>query len=221
MTKGMTTGKSILGLFAVGTVAAAAFVLPGFAQPEKKDAKGVSVGDAAPAFTLKDTDGKDVSLDSLRKDGKIVVAFWFNPKCPFVVKHFEKGGNTFNDMFTAYKDKKVSIVAINSNAAGEQGSGKDTNATAKKDWKIEFPILLDESGDTGKAYGAVTTPHCFVIGTDGKIAYVGAIDDDSGGKVGKTNYVSKAVDELLAGKPVTTSSTKPYGCSVKYGKKKN
>jgi MFS superfamily sulfate permease-like transporter len=110
--------------------------------------------------------------------------------------------------------------AINSNAAGEQGSGKETNAKAKKDWKIEFPILLDESGDTGRAYGATNTPHCFVIGADGKIAYMGAIDDDAGGKVGKTNYVSKAVDELLAGKPVTTSSTKAYGCGVKYGKKK-
>lgn len=218
----MSKGKTLLALFAFGALATSAFVLPGFAQPADKKAekKGVAIGDAAPAFTLKDLDGKDVSLDSLRKDGKIVIAFWFNPECPFVVKHFEKGGNTFNDMAAAYKDKKVSIVAINSNATGEQGSGKETNAKAKKDWKIEFPILLDEAGDTGKAYGATTTPHCFVIGTDGKIAYMGAIDDDAGGKVGKTNYVSKAVDELLAGKPVTTSSTKAYGCGVKYGKKK-
>ncbi|XVJ60767.1 MAG: thioredoxin family protein [Tepidisphaera sp.] len=219
----MAKAKTLLALFTIGTLATTALVLPGFTQPgDKKEEtkKALAVGDAAPSFSLKDTDGKDVKLDDLRKDGKIVVVFWFNPECPFVVKHFEKGGNTFNDMAAAYKDKKVSIVAINSNAPGEQGSGKETNAKKKKDWKIEFPIALDESGETGRAYGATNTPQCFVIGTDGKIAYTGAIDDDSGAKVGKTNYVSKAVDELLAGKAVTTSSTKPYGCGVKYGKKK-
>lgn len=220
----MTKGKQLLALCALGVVASAALVMPGFAQPkdDKKTEKKaeVAVGSDAPAFTLKDTDGKDVSLESLRKDGKIVIAFWFSPECPFVKKHFEKGGNTFNDMYTKYKDKKVAIVAINSTAAGEQGSGKDTNANAKKNWKIEFPILLDESGDTGKAYGAKTTPHCFVIGTDGKLAYIGAIDDDAQGKVGKTNYVTKAVDELLEGKKVSTTSTTPYGCGVKYARKK-
>lgn len=220
----MTKGKQLLALCALGVIASAGFVMPGFTQP--KDDKGqekkaeVAVGSEAPAFKLMDTDGKEVSLESLRKDGKIVIAFWFSPECPFVKKHFEKGGNTFNDMFAKYKDKKVSIVAINSTAAGEQGSGKDTNASVKKNWKIEFPILLDESGETGKAYGAKTTPHCFVIGTDGKLAYIGAIDDDAQGKVGKTNYVTKAVDELLEGKKVSTTSTTPYGCGVKYAKKK-
>lgn len=214
----MTKGKQLMSLCGLGVVVAAAFAM-GFAQPGGKDAKkGVDVGSAAPAFTVKDTEGKDVSLDSLRKDGKIVVAFWFNPDCPFVMKHFEKGGNTFNDMYTKYKDKKVSIVAINSNAAGEQGSGKERNADAKKKWKIEFPILLDESGDAGKAFGAKRTPECFVIDADGKIAYHGAIDDNAQSEVGKTNYVVKAVDELLGGKKVSTTTTQPYGCNVKYKK---
>lgn len=213
----MTKGKQLMSLCGLGVVVAAAFAM-GFAQPGKDAKKGIEVGAAAPAFTLKDTEGKDVSLESLRKDGKIVIAFWFNPDCPFVVKHFEKGGNTFNDMHTKYKDKKVAIVAINSSAAGEQGSGKERNTDAKKKWKVDFPILLDESGETGKAFGAKRTPECFVIGTDGKIAYMGAPDDNAQGEVGKTNYVVKAVDELLAGKKVTTTSTQPYGCPVKYKK---
>lgn len=215
----MSKGKQLMALCGLGLAVTAAFVM-GFAQPgDKKAESKIEIGSTAPAFTVKDTDGKDVSLDSLRKDGKIVVAFWFNPECPFVVKHFEKGGNTFNDMYTKYKDKKVSIVAINSNAPGEGGSGKDTNAAAKKKWKVEFPILLDESGDVGQSYNAKRTPECFVIGTDGKIAYMGAIDDNPQGEVGKTNYVTKAVDELLDGKKVSTTSTKPYGCNVKYKKK--
>jgi alkyl hydroperoxide reductase subunit AhpC len=81
---------------------------------------------------------------------------------------------------------------------------------------MEYPIVLDESGEIGKAYGAKNTPATFIVGADGVLAYAGAIDDDPSGKVGKTNYVAKALDELAAGKKVTTATTTPYGCSVKY-----
>lgn len=180
----------------------------------KHDIKAVKVGEAAPTFTLQDTDGKTVSFDS--HAGKIVVLEWFNPTCPFVVKQHQVN-KTITDMAKTYSAKGVVFYGVNSGSAGSDGSGAEVNGKAKKDWGIDFPILLDESGATGKAYGAKNTPLMVVIGADGKVAYWGAIDDDSSAKTpGKTNYVAKALDELLAGKPVTTKETKPYGCSVKY-----
>ncbi len=180
--------------------------------------KAAAVGQAAPAFTLKDTEGNAVTLGEFLKDGKnIVVLEWFNPGCPYILKHHDKN-KTFNDLYTKYHEKGVVFLAINSSAAGEQGSGVETNKKAKTDFALPYPILIDEPGTVGQAYGAKTTPHCFVIGKDGVLAYAGAIDDDSSQKVGKTNYVGKAIDELLAGTSVTTPSTKPYGCGVKYKK---
>lgn len=181
-------------------------------EKDKHKAGKLEIGQKAPEFTLTDTDGKDHSLASAA--GKIVVLTWFNPDCPYVVKHYE-ANHTFTDMNKKYGDK-VTFYAINSNADGKTGSGKDRNAKAKKDWAIGFPILLDDSGQTGKAYGARNTPFTVVIGADGKVAYMGAPDDDRSENLGKTNYVAKAIDELLANKPVTTSQTEPYGCAVKY-----
>jgi peroxiredoxin len=186
----------------------------------KDESKTLKIGDAAPDFKLKDTEGKEHSLSELTKAGKIVVLQWFNPECPYVVKHYGDTGNTFNDMHTKYKDKNVVIFAINSNADGMPGSGEKTNAAAKKNWKMQYSILMDMDGTTGRAYNAKNTPAMYVIGKDGKLAYKGAIDDDNGADgPGKTNYVTRAVDQLLAGETVTTSETKPYGCSVKYSKK--
>lgn len=188
-------------------------------ETAKDDKKAeIAIGSQAPTFTLMDLEGKEHSLAAHTKQGHIVVLFWFNPDCPFVKKHYENGANTFNDLAKKYADKKVVFLAINSGASGMQGAGKERNAKAKKDWKIEHPILLDEAGTTGKAYGAKNTPACYIIAADGTLAYMGAIDDDPSMKVGKTNYVAKALDEILAGKPVTTATTKPYGCSVKYAK---
>jgi peroxiredoxin len=111
----------------------------------------------------------------------------------------------------------VVFLAINSNREGKQGSGKDRNAKAAEEFKMPYPILMDTTGETGKAYGAKTTPHCYVIDKNGVLAYEGAIDDDRSVETpGKVNYVAKAVDELLAGSSVSTTQTKPYGCSVKY-----
>lgn len=179
--------------------------------------EGVKVGEAAPAIALKDTDGKDVSLADLSKAGKIVVVYWFNPDCPLIKKHHE-ANKTFVDMYAKFKDKNVAFIAVNSGKPGEQGTGKDRNAKAREQYGMTYPVVLDESGAVGHAYGAKTTPHCFVVGADGKIAYMGAIDDDpSPRNPGKTNYVAKALDELLAKKSVSTPETRPYGCGVKYG----
>ncbi|MCC6950898.1 MAG: redoxin domain-containing protein [Phycisphaerales bacterium] len=185
-----------------------------------KATAGVEPGQPAPAFTLKDTEGKETTLAEHIKAGKIVVLQWFNPECPFVAKHY-KETKTFNDLATTYAPKGVVFLAINSGAPGDQGAGARANTEAKKNWAIPYPVLLDEAGAVGRAYGAKNTPTMVVIGKEGNVAYFGAIDDDSGAaKPGKTNYVAKALDELLAGSNVTTPKTKPYGCAVKYGKSK-
>jgi peroxiredoxin len=187
-------------------------------KPNKDDsASALKVGDVAPNFKLTDVTGKEYNLSELTKAGKIVVLQWFNPTCPYVKKHYEGTEKTFNNLNAKYKDKGVVLLAINSGAAGGPGSGKDRNAEAAKKWDIQYPILLDEGQTVGRAYGAKNTPAMVVIGKDGKVAYMGAIDDDPGAeKPGKTNYVAKAVDELLAGTSVTTSKTKPYGCHIAY-----
>lgn len=189
-------------------------------EDTKKKASGETpkVGGEAPAFKLVDTDGKTVTLADLSADGNIVVLEWFNPGCPFVKKHHEKL-TTFKDLTKKFEGKKVKFVAINSGGKGMEGAGQKTNADAKKDFGMNYPVLLDESGDVGRSYGAQRTPHMFVI-KDNKIAYMGAIDDNSSpDEAGKVNYVEKAVDALLAGTSVETTETKPYGCGVKYGKK--
>lgn len=175
------------------------------------------VGDSAPDFTGKDLDGKEHKLSDLTKAGKTVVLVWFNPDCPYVVKHFKDGNNTFQKMADAFKDKDVVVLAINSGAKGKQGAGSERNAKAKKDWNISFPIILDEAGTIGKAYGAKNSPATYVISKTGSLAYMGAIDNDSTPKgPGSTNYAIQAVNELLAGKAVSVAETKPYGCGVKY-----
>jgi len=183
---------------------------------KKKDGEKAKIGMAAPAFKLQDTDGKEVDLAALTKSGKIVVLEWYNPTCPYIVKH-HKTNMTFNEMNKKYADKGVVFIAVCSNKAGSPGSGKETLAKSKTDFKMAYQIVMDESGEVGKSYGAKTTPHCFVIGKDGKLAYQGAIDSDSSADTtGKTNYVAKALDELLANTSVSTPETKPYGCTVKY-----
>ncbi len=186
------------------------------ADKAKVMAKAV-VGETAPNFTLKDTDGKDVNLSEVGKD-KVVVLEWFNPECPFVVKHHKKNP-TFANLHKDYASKGVVFLAINSGAPGKEGAGLEKSKAGKNDYKIQYPVLLDENGEVGRTYGAKTTPHMFVIAKDGTIAYAGAIDNNTdAAKPGDINYVKNALDEVLAGKAVTTKETKPYGCSVKYGK---
>jgi len=182
-------------------------------------AGGATVGAAAPDFTLKDLDGKQVKLSDYK--GKVVVLEWFNPGCPFVKAAHTKG--SLKD--TAQRQTKNGVVwlAINSGAPGKQGAGVDTNREGKKTFGLDHPVLLDESGQAGRAYGATNTPHMFVIDKNGTLVYAGAIDNSpdgegaspTGGKL--INYVDAALEDVAAGRPVKTSNTKAYGCSVKYG----
>ena len=173
---------------------------------------GVSVGDTAPGFTLADTAGNEVSLSDFK--GKIVVLEWLNPDCPFVKRHYKAG--TMKNLATQYAGEGVVWLTINSTHYMDAAA----NAKFKADNELPYTILVDQSGEVGHLYGAVTTPHMYIIDAQGKLVYIGAIDDDPRGSKGESavNYVAVALDEVVAGKAVTTAETKPYGCSVKYKK---
>ncbi len=189
-------------------------------KDEAKEQAKAEIGKPAPVVSLPDTDGTTVNVADALKDGKkIVVLEWFNPECPVIKQHHESG-KTFNELYAKYHDKGVEFFAICSSAKGNEGYGAQANKDAKKAFELPYSILLDESGDVGRMYGAKTTPHVFIIAKDGTLAYKGAIDNrnEDGAKKNPINYASKALDELLAGSSVSTPETKPYGCGVKYGK---
>src|SRR2546427_9649136 len=176
------------------------------------------VGSSAPEFSLTDAKGKPHSLSQYK--GKYVVLEWFNPECPFVKKHY--GSGNMQKLQQEYTGKGVIWLTIDSNAPGTEGN--ITPEEAQKitaSWKThQTALLLDPEGKAGRAYGAKNTPNMVIINPEGKIAYEGAIDSKATPNPAdipnSTNYVKAALDESLTGKPVTTSQTKPYGCSVKY-----
>jgi peroxiredoxin len=195
------------GLYLAGCEKKAPVERPTPAKPAQEAA--VQTPEKAPAFTLIDHTGKTHNLSDYL--GKIVVLEWLNPGCPFVVRHYE--AKTMVTLADAYAGKGVVWLGINTTSDFDQAKNK---AFAEK-YSLPYPVLNDNTGKVGRLYDAKTTPHVFVIDKAGVLAYQGAIDDDpTGTKADKINYVKAAVDELLAGKPVTTKETKPYGCSVKY-----
>jgi len=184
-------------------------------QAGAEDAKSsAAIGQAAPAFSLSDQNGKTVSLSDYA--GKIVVLEWFNNECPFVVKHYSTGH--MNALATKYSASDVVWLAINSS----KSTTNERNLAVAGEWKIDRSILNDATGEVGHAYGAKTTPHMYIVDKTGKLAYMGAIDSvkstEAGDIDGAQNYVASALDELLAGKAVSTPETASYGCSVKYAR---
>jgi peroxiredoxin len=181
---------------------------------QERDVQGESAGKRAPEFELNSFDGKTVSLSDYR--GKIVVLEWFNFECPLSLYHYETK-NTMVELANKYKDKNVVWLAVNSTSH----TTPEPNKTFAKRHGLPYLILDDRLGKVGRAYGAETTPHMYIIDPKGRIVYEGAIDDSPLGKkkVGVVNYVDNALAELTAGKAVSTAKTKPYGCTVKYAKK--
>ena len=181
-------------------------------------AADAAVGQPAPDFALRDLEGKTVKLGDLK--GKVVVLEWFNPGCPYVVASHTKG--SLVDAAAKLAKGDVVWLAVNSAAPGKQGHGVELNREAARKWSLAHPILLDEDGKVGKAYGATNTPHMFVIGKDGKLAYKGAIDNSPDGERGSpqggtlVEYVTAALADVQAGRPVKTAATKASGCGAKY-----
>jgi peroxiredoxin len=176
------------------------------------------VGKPAPDFALADLDGKQHRLSQLK--GHVVVLEWFNPGCPFVKRAHTKG--SLKVAAKEHAKEGVVWLAVNSGAPGKEGHGADKNRDAAKAFAMDYPILLDESGEVGKAYGATNTPHMYVVDASGTLVYRGAIDNSPDGEGesasdGKLlSYVDEALASVAAGKPVATKETKAYGCSVKY-----
>lgn len=177
---------------------------------------GYSIGDKAENFTLKNVDGKMVSLENYRPQKGAIVIFDCNT-CPV--------SKAYNDRIIALNKKYAPlgypVIAINSNDP-ESSPGDSYDEMVKRSRKkgYDFPYLFDETQKVAKAFGATNTPHVFVLTRedgDFKVAYIGAIDNNSrdDSSAGK-KYVEEAVTALLAGKPVPVSRTKALGCSIKW-----
>jgi len=178
----------------------------------------VEPGKPAPDFTLTDIDGNSVGLSEFR--GKFVVLEWFNSECPFVQKHYDSGN--MQALQAKYTKSGIVWLVINSTNP-EHSNFRDSKRSGEimNNWKgSPSGLLLDPEGGVGQAYGARTTPHMYIIDPQGKLVYRGGIDDKPSFSQrdipDAKNYVAVALDELMAGEPVSESDTRPYGCSIKY-----
>ena len=177
-----------------------------------------TVGQPAPAFSVADSSGKTVSLADFK--GKTVVLEWVNPGCPYVRKHYDSANMQATQKAAAAGN--VVWLAVNSTHPSHYDHKKaaDMAAWMQQQKAAATHTLMDSEGKVGRAYGARTTPHLYVVDAKGTLAYAGGIDDKASAnpadvKTAK-NHVNAALADLAAGKPVAQPSTRPYGCSVKY-----
>ncbi len=176
------------------------------------------VGESAPDFTGTDSNGKTHRLSEYR--GKFVVLEWHNNGCPYTKKHYESGN--MQRLQKEWTAKGVIWLTVISSAPGKQGyvTAAEENQYLQKMSASPTAVLLDPTGEIGHLYDAKTTPQLVVIKPDGVMVYDGAIDDrptaNPADIPSSRNYLSQALSEAMAGKPVSIASTRPYGCSVKY-----
>jgi len=181
-------------------------------------ALAVRVGEPAPNFTATDSNGKAHTLSSYR--GKFVVLEWHNQGCPYTKKHYDSGN--MERLQKEWTQKGVVWFTVISSAPGTQGyvTAQQENEYMQRMRAAPTAALLDPTGDLGHLYDAKTTPHMFIINPAGVLIYDGAIDDrptpDEADIATSRNYVSLALGEAMSGKPVSTPTSRPYGCSVKY-----
>jgi peroxiredoxin len=202
--------RKVLGVSIwVAAIAALAFLV---------QAKDAELGSPAPDFALMSADGATYSLSKYR--GKYVVLEWTNPECPFVKKHYNS--KNMQTLQKTWKGKDVVWLSIDSSAKGKQGyyEPKEWKKILSEKGAEPTALLIDADGKVGKQYAAKTTPSMYVINPQGLLIYKGAIDDKRSADVedvkGAKNFVSLALEESMAGKPVRYNSTQSYGCSVKY-----
>lgn len=200
------------------TVFVIALCLLGASQAGRPLNAETESGSPAPDFSLADPSGAVHTLSEAR--GRLVVLEWTNPDCPFVKKHY--GSGNMQKLQADYSAKGVVWYTIASSAPGKQGyyDAETWKGILAERGDSETALLLDPDGKVGRLYGAKTTPHLFLIGRDGVLLYAGAIDSnpsaDPADIADAACYISMALDEALAAKPVTRVSTESYGCSVKY-----
>lgn len=178
-----------------------------------------NIGETAPEFTGTDTKGVAHALSAYR--GKTVILEWTNHGCPYVQKHY--GSGNMQALQKETTGTGVVWLTVISSSPGQQGhvAGLEADELTATRKAAPTAVLLDPTGQIGRLYEARTTPHMFIIAPDGKLAYAGAIDDKPTSSAAdvKTavNYVKNALAQIAAGKPVAPATTRPYGCSVKYG----
>jgi hypothetical protein len=194
------------------TLLVTGFLAQGLSNP------GAVVGQPSPAFTLTDTNGKTHSLADYR--GRYVVLEWLNFDCPFVRKHY-RSGNMARLQEQATRDGVI-WLSIVSSAEGAQGyfAPAEMNARKAQEGGKQHAILIDEPGTVGRSYGAMVTPHMYVIAPDGRLLYNGAIDDKPTPRMedveGARNYVMEALQAARAGREIEVKTSRPYGCAVRY-----
>jgi len=215
--------KLTLGVFAAALAATAiayAATTPETPQAPTapvKPASVLTVGKPAPDFTLTDTNGTKHKLSEYTKAGKVVVLEWFNPQCPVVLKYRSKS-SYMEDTIASFAGKKVVWLAIDSSAPEKEGGDPAVIKQFITDHKVDVPVLIDSNGKVGHTYGAVCTPHMFVISPKGNLVYQGAPNSGTPADPTPTgdNLVQAAVTAALAGKAPAVTQSKPFGCSVKY-----
>jgi peroxiredoxin len=181
-------------------------------------ARAARVGERAPEFTGTDTNGQAHKLSDYQ--GKFIVLEWTNRGCPYTQKQYNSGN--MQRLQREWTEKGVVWLTVISSAPGKQGyvTAAEENAYVKQVNASPTAVLLDPTGVLGHLYDAKTTPHMFIIDPRGILIYNGAIDDkpttDLADVPDAKNYVSMALDEAMAGKPVSVATSRPYGCSVKY-----
>ena len=193
-------------------------------EPQEKEKKVAEVGEEAPPFELKDQHGNTHKLSDYK--GKIVVLEWFNDKCPVCKNVWDSG--LISKLVTDLKNlcqnpdaptlPSVVYLAINSSANRPVEEVLKSGAEFIEEAKVEIPMLMDYEGNVGKAYDARTTPHMFIIDTEGTLVYQGALSDDRRSKEGKDadTHVLRAINQLIKGEEISPNYVQPWGCSVKY-----
>lgn len=181
-------------------------------------AHATALGQSAPDLTLRDVQGQTVKLSNYR--GRHVVLEWSNPGCPFVRKHYDSG--RMQALQAETRGRGVVWLTVNSTA---DGSADYLTPAQMTRWLAEqkaapSAALMDESGELGRAMGARSALHMFILNPRGELIYAGGIDSIPSAKVEDlqtaTNYVRQGLNEALAGRPLSVATSRPYGCPITY-----
>lgn len=205
---------------AAGMAAAVALTAGALIASTAEAETAPAIGSAAPAFTGVTSDGETVSLADF--EGKTVILEWTNDGCPFVKKHYTAPPSNMQTLQKSASADDIVWLSVISSRPGSQGhvTPEQANELTTSRGAAPAHVILDESGDIGRLYGAKTTPHMYIITPEGELVYDGAIDSIPSARVDDIakaeNYVTAALADLEAGQPVATPASKPYGCAVKY-----